>query len=38
MNNDILNLQKINPIAKETESSPIREMMKMMEEGFILTS
>ncbi|MCP4373456.1 MAG: pyridoxal phosphate-dependent aminotransferase, partial [Deltaproteobacteria bacterium] len=32
MNNDILNLQKINPIVKETESSPIREMMKMMEE------
>ncbi len=31
MENDILNLQTINPIAKETESSPIREMMKMME-------
>ncbi|WP_300459159.1 pyridoxal phosphate-dependent aminotransferase [Desulfobacula sp.] len=32
MNPDILTLQKINPIIKETESSPIRDMMKRMEE------
>lgn len=32
MNKELLSLQKVHPIVKETESSPIREMMKMMEE------